>query len=149
MKQKPRVGTEGVSRGFCLANNRTVTSRSVETGLVTMRLAELVSARLSDRSAACAVAVGRLLRVNDSCRGAIRHRLIGMRNYGHNRHSGGKSERKGEDYHYLFHDRVPSSMVVDFARTGKELRDSHHVLELFGQSQPERKKAAPLAVLSH
>jgi len=80
MEQKPRVGTEGVSRGFCLANNRTVTSRSVEamTGLVTMRLAGLVSARSSDRSAACAVAVGRLLRVNDRCRGAIRHRLIRM-----------------------------------------------------------------------
>jgi hypothetical protein len=28
--QTCRVGTEGVSRDFCLANNRTVTSRSVE-----------------------------------------------------------------------------------------------------------------------
>jgi hypothetical protein len=36
-----------------------------------------------------------------------RHRLIGMCNDRHDRHSGGGCEDQGEDYGQLFHDRAP------------------------------------------
>ena len=59
------------------------------------------------RSAACFVTYRCLLRIRDSSVGAIRHRSIRMRNDRHNRHSGGECKGQGEDYGYLFHDRVP------------------------------------------
>jgi hypothetical protein len=36
-----------------------------------------------------------------------RHRLIGVCNDRHDRHSGGECEGQGEDYGQLFHDRAP------------------------------------------
>jgi hypothetical protein len=47
-----------------------------------------------------------------SCLGATtvkasRHRLIGVCNDRHDRHSGGECEGQGEDYGQLFHDRSP------------------------------------------
>ena len=72
------------------------------------------SATLGERSAAVVTFIS-LLRIDDSDRGAIRYRLIGMRNIRDNRY--GEREGQGKDYRYLFHDRVPLSDNPYFGRT--------------------------------
>lgn len=62
-----------------------------------LRTSTRLSWRHPVRSAVCAVAYRRLLGIRDSNRGAIRHRLIRMRNDRHNRHASGECEGQGED----------------------------------------------------
>jgi hypothetical protein len=62
--------------------------------------------------------------------GAIRHRLIGMRNDRHDCHASGECERQGENQGYLFHGRIPSTVREGCQGSVNAVRDRDHVLEV-------------------
>jgi len=53
-----------------------------------------------------------------------------MRDNRDDRHSGGKCEGQGEDYGYLFHDRVPLAGYL-LPEAARGLRDRRHVFAAF------------------
>ena len=96
-------------------------------------MTELVGARLCARSASCAaVTFGSLLRIHGGGRGAIRHCLIRMRNYRHDRHSSGECEGQSKNQGYRFHDRPPFPLRSCLPEPARAISDAHHALRGFG-----------------
>jgi hypothetical protein len=81
--------------------------------LMTVRLAELVSARL-----AMAVCLGQKQWEKTKRKGRCEC------------HASGDGDGQSQNYGYLFHGRSPSSSVIQVPEQGSDFRDCHHVLEL-------------------